>query len=307
MPFNPPSPAVAPLTLSPGMDSRGEGMTQRPSPASETALAGLRRARTPAFVRVLRALRLLLHFLAGLATILVVFPSCDAPARRMRVRAWSIRLLQLLHVEIRIAGKLGGGHAPVLAVANHISWLDIFVLNAVGPVRFIAKAEIARWPLVGRLVRGVGTLFIQRARRRDTHRVNSEAERALRGGDIVAVFPEGTTTDGSELLPFKGSLLQPIIAVHGVVQPVAIRYTTPDGHRSVAPAYTDVTFVGSFWRICGESALVVEMIATAALATDGRHRRELAREAERAIRGALALPRSGSAPGIHAGQASESP
>ena len=119
----------------------------------------------------------------------------------------------------------------MLVVANHVSWLDIFALHAVGPVRFIAKAEIERWPVLGGLVRGVGTLFIERARRHDTHRVNQEIARALAAGDIVAVFPEGTTTDGTALLPFKGSLLQPIIDAQGHVQPVAIRYRDADGIR----------------------------------------------------------------------------
>jgi len=248
------------------------------------------------------------HLLSGLATVLFVFPSLDAHARRVRIRRWSRRLLHLLGIDIRMAGTLGSGRGSVLVVANHVSWLDIFVLHAVGPVRFIAKAEIVRWPVVGRLVRGVGTLFIERARRHDTHRVNQEIARALEGGDIVAVFPEGTTTDGARLLPFKGALLQPIVDAGGDVRPVAIRYRTPDGRASVAAAYADdVSFLGSFWRICGERALVVETIALDPLPARDRHRRELAREAEAAIRVALGLTPSGSGPGTRAGPAGESP
>ena len=132
--------------------------------------------------------------------------------------------------------------------------------------------------------------------------------KALAAGDIVAVFPEGTTTDGSTLLPFKGSLLQPIVDAGGAVQPVAIRYRTHDGERSTAPAYTDdITFFGSFWRVCGETRLVVDMVAGTPLPAAGKHRRELAREAEETIRSALDAPLSGSAPGRHAGPAGESP
>jgi 1-acyl-sn-glycerol-3-phosphate acyltransferase len=121
--------------------------------------------------------------------------------------------------------------------------------------------------------------------------VNQAIAQALAEGDIVAVFPEGTVTDGTQLLPFKGSLLQPIIDASGRVQPVAIRYRTPGGHRSTVPVYEDdMTFLGSFWRICGARSLVVEMHALAPLPTQGKHRRELAREAEAAIRAALALP-----------------
>jgi 1-acyl-sn-glycerol-3-phosphate acyltransferase len=247
---------------------------------------------------------MVVHLFHGLGTIWFVFPSLDVHARRAHVRRWSRRLLHLMNLDIRMTGALQ--HPNVLVVANHVSWLDIFALHAVGPVRFIAKSEIARWPLLGRLVAGVGTLFIERARRHDTHRVNQEVADALAAGDIVAVFPEGTVTDGTTLLPFKGSLLQPIVDAAGHVQPVAIRYRTPEGDLSTVPAYDDVTFMGSFWRICGERALVVELTAITPLPAHARHRRELAREAEEAIRAALALPAGDSAPGRRADPAAES-
>jgi 1-acyl-sn-glycerol-3-phosphate acyltransferase len=256
--------------------------------------------------RMWRIPRMIVHVARGLSTIAFVFPRLDAHAQRARIRSWSRRLLHLLSIDIRMTGTLG--HPNVIVVANHVSWLDIFALHAAGPVRFIAKAEIARWPVLGSLVAGVGTLFIERGRRNDTHRVNQHVAKALAAGDIVAVFPEATTTDGSTLLPFKGSLLQPIVDAAGAVQPVAIRYRTHDGERSTAPAYTDdITFVGSFWRVCGEEGLVVDLVAGAPLSATGRHRRELAREAEQVIRSALDAPWSGSAPGRHVGPADELP
>jgi 1-acyl-sn-glycerol-3-phosphate acyltransferase len=261
---------------------------------------------SPALRRLWRIPRMVVHLFHGLGTIWFVFPSIDAHARRAHIRRWSRRLLHLMNLDIRMSGALQ--HPNVLVVANHVSWLDIFALHAVGPVRFIAKSEIARWPLLGRLVAGVGTLFIERARRHDTHRVNQEVARALAGGDIVAIFPEGTVTDGTTLLPFKGSLLQPIVDADGHVQPVAIRYRTPDGLLSTVPAYVaDVTFLGSLWRICGARSLVVELTAMPPLSATGKHRRVLAREAENAIRAALALPVHGSAPDRHVDPAVASP
>lgn len=260
---------------------------------------------TPRVRRVWRIARVTLHFVHGLGTVLFAFPRLDARAKRIRIRRWSRRLLHLMHVDIRTAGALA--HPNVMVVANHVSWLDIFALHAVGPVRFIAKSEIARWPLVGRLVRGVGTLFVERARRHDTHRVNREVAAALADGDIVAVFPEGTVTNGTKVLPFKASLLQPIIDVRGSVQPVAIRYRTPAGDASFVAAYDDVSFLHSFWRICGARALVVDMIALPPLPTAGRHRRELAVDAEAAIREAVARPAPGSVPGKHGDPVAVSP
>jgi 1-acyl-sn-glycerol-3-phosphate acyltransferase len=256
--------------------------------------------------RLWRVPRMAMHVVRGLLTIAFVFPNIDAHARRARIRRWSRRLLHVMGIDVRMTGTLD--HPNVVVVANHISWLDIFALHAVGPVRFIAKAEIARWPVVGWLVRGAGTLFIERARRHDTHRVNVEIANALAAGDIVAVFPEGTTSDGYGVLPFKGSLLQPIIDAAGAVQPVAIRYRTPGGEHSTLPAYTDdITFAGSFWRVCGVQRLVVDVIAGAPQPATGRHRRELAREAEAAIRSALDARWSDSGPGRRDGPATGSP
>lgn len=126
-----------------------------------------------------------------------------------------------------------------MLVANHVSWLDIASINAVLPVRFIAKSEIRQWPLVGWLAECTGTLFIRRARRRDTAVINTQARDALLAGDVVAVFPEGGASDGSSLHKFHSSLLEPAIAVGAGVQPVAIRYLRSDGSMCSEAVYSD--------------------------------------------------------------------
>jgi 1-acyl-sn-glycerol-3-phosphate acyltransferase len=252
---------------------------------------------TPLPVRCYRWTRTCVHVLAGVATTMFVFPLVSDARRRHLVKRWSGRLLRILCVEARIEGEIAR-EGNVLVVANHISWLDIFVLNAHHPVRFVAKSELAKWPVVSQMIRGAGTVFIERERRRDTHRVNHAMARVLAGGDVVAIFPEGTTTDGTELLPFKSSLLQPIVEAEGHVQPVAIRYRTPQGDVSFAPAYVgDTTFAESFWCVCGESALTVEIVARPALPARAGDRRDLARAAEHSIRTALAGRESATAPG----------
>jgi 1-acyl-sn-glycerol-3-phosphate acyltransferase len=249
-------------------------------------------------LRLYRYIRTLVHVGAGVATTLLVFPLVSAARKRALVKRWSCRLLRILAVEARVHGDIAARGGNVLVVANHISWLDIFVLNSVHPVRFVAKSELARWPVVGAMIRGAGTLFIERTKRRDTRRVNHHVALVLASGDVVAIFPEGTTTDGRDLLPFKSSLLQPIVEARGHVQPVAIRYRAPDGTLSVAPAYVgDTTFAQSFWQVCGARALTVDLIATAPLPARDGHRRALARDAERAIRTALAAPDGATAPG----------
>jgi 1-acyl-sn-glycerol-3-phosphate acyltransferase len=247
--------------------------------------------RTPLFLRVYRHARVSLHVFQGIATTAFVFPLVGLKRRQALIRSWSEHLLRIMRIEARVKGLPRDGlPGNMLIVANHISWLDIFVLNTVQPARFIAKAELRRWPLVGLMIAGCGTLFIERERRRDAHRVNDRARDVLAAGDTIAIFPEGTTTDGTELLPFHGSLLQPVIDAHGHLQPIAIRYLHRDGSYNDAPAYVgDTSFMSSFWRVLGERAMVVEMTLTPALAAQDRHRRELSREAEKAIRAALCL------------------
>ena len=256
---------------------------------------------TPLPFRVARTARLSVHLLEGLLTTSLVFPVVDVRRRQALIRRWSQRLLRMLRVESRIHGRPPAAlDGNVLIVANHISWLDVFALLALKPARFVAKAELRRWPLVGLLIKGVGTLFIERGERRHTHALNRRAAEALARGDVIAIFPEGTTTDGTTVLPFHGSLLQPIVDAGGHVQPIAIRYRERSGAPSDAPAYAgDTSFIESFWHIVGERALVVELHIAPQLPARARPRRELAREAAHAIRTALRAP--GPAPDRRAG------
>jgi len=238
--------------------------------------------------RSARALRTLVHVLRGLATTRLVFPFVTPAHRRVLTQRWSATLLRILHVECRALAPVSMDGGNLLLVANHVSWLDIIVLNALCPSRFVAKAELARWPVAGRMARDGGTLFIERSSRRDAHRISRTVTEALLQGDIVAVFPEGTTSEGAGVLPFKSSLLQAVVEARGEILPLALRYRDGTGERSPAPAYVgDDTIVASFWRVCGERRLTVEVMPFARVAAAGRHRRELAAEVEGTIRRAL--------------------
>ena len=140
---------------------------------------------------------------------------------------------------------------PMLLVGNHISWLDILVVLAVVPSRFVSKADVKSWPIIGRLVSGAGTLYIERARMRDSKRVVEAMAAALGNGDILAVFPEGTTTNGARVSPFHGNLLQAAIDVDVPVSPFAVRYLDANtGEPSTAPNYIDDDhLLGSVWRL----------------------------------------------------------
>lgn len=189
------------------------------------------------------------HVLGGLWTIHRVFPALSVAQRTERVRQWSRRMLAILRVDLHVLGE-PPAQGPLLVVCNHISWLDILVLNAAQPTRFVSKADVRAWPVLGALITGAGTLYIERESRRDAMRVVHQMADALRAGDMLSVFPEGTTGDGRELLPFHGNLLQAAIAVNVPVLPVALRFVSRDsGQPSEAPTYIgDTTLLASMWR-----------------------------------------------------------
>ncbi|MFL6696167.1 MAG: lysophospholipid acyltransferase family protein [Vitreoscilla sp.] len=189
----------------------------------------------------------------------VVMPRRDAAGRRAIVQRWSLQMLRRLGVELRVSGSAHPG--AVLMVANHVSWLDIPALHASAPqARFVSKAAIAHWPLLGQLARAGGTLFIERERKRDALRVVHEVAGALRQGDAVAVFPEGTTGAGHAVLPFHANLLQAAITTATAVQPVVLRYREPGQAVSTAAQYIDdTTLVASLMKVCRARGLVVEL------------------------------------------------
>ncbi len=198
---------------------------------------------------VVRLLRLSGHLLGGLWNLRVQFAGLDAAQRTARVQGWSARALVLLGVRLNVQGVWPAG-GPLLVLCNHVSWLDILVLNAAYPCRFVSKADVRHWPLIGRLVEGSGTLFIEREKRRDAMRVVHHLAEHLRQGEVLAVFPEGTTSDGTQVLPFHANLLQAAVVTEAPALPLALCYVDErSGQRNDAPVYVgDATLLGSMWR-----------------------------------------------------------
>jgi len=235
------------------------------------------------FTRGLRLILLAMHLLRGLLTVALLFPFYARSQQSRAVRFWSGGLLHILGVRVRVQGEMSPVR-PLMIVGNHVSWLDIFVLNAVTPVRFVAKSEIRRWPAIGWLSARTGTLFIERGRRRDAARVGGLIAEAMRNGDVVAVFPEGTTTDGSQVLRFHSSLLQPALAAEAGVQPVALRFERSDGSLCVEAAYDgDKSLWHTLLQIVGRKEICARMHFLPLLQAGAADRRALADAAQAAI------------------------
>lgn len=187
-------------------------------------------------------------------------------------------MLERLGVELEIRGNPAFA-GPLLLVSNHISWLDIIVLHAARHCRFVSKANVRQWPIIGPLATGAGTLYVERESRRDAMRVVHRMVAALQAGDVLAVFPEGTTGDGTSVLPFHANLLQAAVSADSPVQPVALQY-----QPSRAVAYIgDDSLVGSIWRtLCAREVRAVVSFGSPQRA-QGRERRTWARELRETI------------------------
>jgi 1-acyl-sn-glycerol-3-phosphate acyltransferase len=212
----------------------------------------------------------------------LVHPWSPLGFRRALKRRWSRQLVGMLGLRL---GKVGAG-ATVrgLLVANHISWLDICVINALVPAAFVAKDEVRNWPLIGWLCAHAETIFLARGSRAAAQQTRATIVAELRKGTHVAVFPEGTTSDGERLLPFHAALFQSAIDAGVPVVPLALRYVAADGRPSRAPAYDgDLTLWQCLRAIVRAGGLRAQLRVLAPLSSGATDRRHLAARSHRAI------------------------
>ncbi len=233
--------------------------------------------------------RLAVHLVVGLLKVALLFPFLDAAGRERRVQRWSRQLVGICGVRMRFDEvRQRDPVSPALIVCNHISWLDIFVLNTLHPCRFVAKSDIRGWPLIGWLCEHTGTIFIARGRARDVRRIYEGLVRSIHDGERVAFFPEGTTSTQGTVLPFHANLFEAAIEARVPVQPYAIRYLDADGSlHSSADFVGEMSFVESVIAIMKSGGMTAELVRLPAINTDGAHRRELARAAHDAVAGVL--------------------
>jgi 1-acyl-sn-glycerol-3-phosphate acyltransferase len=242
-------------------------------------------------LRPLRAVWRLLHcakhIVAGLLRCAVIFPFVTPAERMQQTGRWCAKMARVLGLQIHGSGEPPHAGA-VLLVANHISWLDILVINAVHPARFVSKADVRAWPLLGWLVASGGTLFIERERKRDALRVVHQIADALKQGDTIAMFPEGTTGDGLALLPFHANLLQAAVSTETPVQAIALRYIDADSTPSRAVVWVgDTTLVSSLWTVASADGMQAFVTQLPVVSSAGQDRRALGEALRSQIAGAL--------------------
>ena len=228
------------------------------------------------FVRYLWRIPALLGLLllaVIIGVLVVVLPSVAAEGREPfaqgLVRWWSAHLIWIFGFRIRVFGELP--REPLLIVANHVSWLDVVVVYSQRAACFVAKSEIARWPLIGWLAGRAGTIFHRRGSTGSLDRVRATMVERLRAGRSIAIFPEGGidhTRGIGTVRTFHARIFQPALEVPVRVQPVALCYCR-NGHLWNGVGFRDEeTFAGNFLRLLGESPLDVEVHCLAPIAAD---------------------------------------
>ncbi len=264
------------------------------------------RKKSPLPIRILRITHMAGLLVKGLSICTFRFPKLSIEQRNAEISRWSIQLLGAAGMRVRPVGAPGQWPGRAMIVANHISWIDVFAVLAVAPGVFVAKSEIRGWPVIGKLVTAVDTLYLEREKKSDVLRMNQNIVAALESGRRVAICPEGTTTWGDELLRFHAALFQPAIEASATLHPVGIRYLDASGGPSRAAGYVgEMSLLGSMWRIVSEQTMVVELHFAATVEAGGSDRRTLARTAEQLICGVLGIVSSRLAPGTPAGPRAE--
>ncbi|MFU8852383.1 lysophospholipid acyltransferase family protein [Micromonospora sp. SL1-18] len=220
----------------------------------------------------------------GLVVLLPLLPTWE---RRAALRGWARGTLRALGVRLVVRGRLPRRRA--LLVANHLSWLDVLAVLAVGPARMLAKREVREWPVVGPLAAAAGTIFVDRSRPRGLPAAVGRVAAALRAGHSVAVFPEGTTWcgDSADCRPgrgFRPAMFQAAVDAGAPVVPLRLTYRYAGDPTTVAAFLGDETLWESLRRVVAARNLTVSVVVAGALhpATDA-DRRVLARAAESVI------------------------
>ncbi|PLZ03217.1 1-acyl-sn-glycerol-3-phosphate acyltransferase [Burkholderia sp. WAC0059] len=234
-----------------------------------------------------RKARLIAHLLYGMLVVALRFSRAPAAVRMELNRAWSRKMLRLCGLTLVVHNDAARLDAGALVVSNHVSWIDIYVINAWRPTPFVSKAEVQRWPVVGWLARQLDTVFIEREKRSDAKRITHELAGRLGRGELMCVFPEGTTSDGLSLKPFHSNLFQAAVSAGCPVQPICLMYTDAKGRQTVAPAYIDdVSLAESLDALLRAGPITAHVYVGEAIDA-GLDRRALAARAEAQVRGAL--------------------
>lgn len=245
-------------------------------------------ARTPLRPRhqqFLVLLRLACELTRGALILWLLFPRLEREDQRRHIKRWAQRMLLILGVDVQCDGFPSSAGAS-LVVSNHVSWLDVLVIQSLMPGLFIAKTEVQHWPVIGKLARASGTIFVERFSLKSTRAMVDCTAAALQQGHCVAGFPEGTSSDGADVAVFHANLFDAAVKAGVDVQPLALRYVNSHtGLRHDAAAFTgDDSLVSSMQKVVATNCLSSRVQVGPRIGSDGQTRKSLASQSHQCIR-----------------------
>ena len=216
------------------------------------------------------------HILSACVQCLII-PFLPYSLRSKCIQSLSRTLLSIFNIRLTIHGnrELLNDRQSALVVSNHISWIDIHVINTVSPVIFVAKSDVAKWPIFGWIAQQIGTIFIVREKISDIKRVLNLMVQYLQSHKKVCIFPEGTSTDGKSVLPFRSNLLQAAINSQARVIPFCITYKERGRYSDVTAFIGDMGLIDSIKKMLKSSDMEVHVHILEPL-SDIHSRKELA-------------------------------
>ncbi len=232
-----------------------------------------------------RWLRLAAEFARAAWLMLWLFPRLHRDARLNEIRRWAQRVLLILEVEVQCDGCAPPQFCGLL-VANHVSWLDILVIQSVLPGVFVAKAEVRRWPLIGALAQACATIFVQRSSSRSARAMVDACVAAFEQGYCVVGFPEGTSGDGADVGVFHSNIFESAIKGKTQVQPLVLRYVDAQtGLPTQAPVFIgDTTLASSVKRVMATPSIQAKLHFGMCISAHGHSRKTLAAQAHQSMR-----------------------
>ncbi len=227
----------------------------------------------------------------------LLFPRFGEEAYRRQVQLWARAILRLIGIRVKVSGvplqRSENGGKGFLLLSNHLTFLDIFAIDAAQCSRFVAKAEIGKWPCFGAIARCVKTIFIERGRKRAILDIARKMEEALLAGENVIFFPEGTVGPGGCLLPLHANLIEAAVRTGAPLQPLVLRYTSRGERTDRVSYYGDISLFQCLWNIVTTPDAAVEVIGLEPIAAEGRNRHELCSEVSEKMAAALGVPDPG--------------
>lgn len=236
-------------------------------------------------LRPLKLLQIANHFRRALFLVRVRFPGATRQGTVAHIQQWASQVLRTLDIQVQCNRPPEPGFAG-LVVCNHLSWLDILVLQSLLPGSFVAKKEVRSWPLVGYLAAACATIFVDRSSLHSARQMVERTAEAIRQGYAVVVFPEGTSSDGTELGGFHANIFESAIRAGSGVQLVTLQYLDARTGRAAPQAHYigEMTFLSSLWRVLGSAPITATVHLGECMDSQGQSRKVLAQQAFERIR-----------------------